>query len=136
MADLLARDLLEPKGEIALNLFPAETADQIEARASVWLAEGFVRSSALSGAARDDAARQWAYYRAWNAVYTRLISLPSSVTVPAGGGHGYSAQQLLEAKERRDLALELHKELVGAVAAAGAHKGLPNPVALRTIIVP
>lgn len=55
--------------------------------------EGYSRAAALTGAAADDAARQWVYYRAYRAVYLRLSTNPESVQFEDAGGHRYGEEQ-------------------------------------------
>lgn len=74
---LTAAQLIDPEGEILPALFPDDDdRAALETRLDVYLQDGYSRA----GAAGDDAARFWAYYRAYNAVYLRLAAALREMT--------------------------------------------------------
>lgn len=133
---LSAADLIAPKGEIEESFFPSRSRDQLEADVSQWANQGLAKAAGLTtDEAKIEAATHWAYYRAYGSVYRRINALPSSVSIPTGGGHSYSASQIAEFKQMMESHLAAFEALI-PVTVAPAKKGLPNPIAVRTVIVP
>lgn len=63
--------LIAPEGEVELSLFPGNSSTQLQARFDVYITEGYTKAPG-----NDDAARAWAYHRAYFAVYLRMSSQP------------------------------------------------------------
>lgn len=80
-------DLRSPTGDLADSLFPGESASQLEARIQGYIDEGAAKDAvvSLTGTDLDDALKAWAYYRAYSAVYVRLLNNPSTVVVSEQG---------------------------------------------------
>jgi hypothetical protein len=82
-------DLKEPQGSLNTTvLFPGETAEQVDARLTAYIAEAVAK-----GSPDDDATRAWTYHRAFNAVYIRMSANPVSVTANEEGGHRFGEDQ-------------------------------------------
>lgn len=80
-------DLRSPTGDLGDSLFPGESPSQLETRIRAYLDEGYTKAAAasLSGADADDAAKAWSYYRAYQAVYVRMLNNPSTVIMERQG---------------------------------------------------
>lgn len=72
-------DLLAPKGDISVSLFPNEDGDAIETRLTGYIEEATAVAAAAGIAAGnlDDAIKAYAYYRAYHAVYVLLLADPA-----------------------------------------------------------
>ncbi len=107
-------DLLSPVGRIDPAVhFPGETTRQVEARVQAYLTDATTRTAAFTDETTGDEARTaWAYYRAYDAVYQRMVSLPSSVAFTDEGSGSYLVTQMQLIKDERDAAFEEYEELV------------------------
>lgn len=113
---LSAEDLLEPKGAVNPSaLFPGESATKVEARLEAYLADGYSQASDLAaGSEQDEAARQWAYYRARDARYQVMVAKASTVDVAGEGSKSYLVTQITLMGELRDQALAAFKAILDA----------------------
>lgn len=119
MPQLSATDLLEPKGELnAPALWPRKDINVVSANLSEYLNEGYGKAAALSEADQHEAARQWAYYRAYKDVYKRLLAMPSTVQTSDQGSSSYLLTQMEHVGELADAALAAHQALVEVVIVA------------------
>lgn len=120
---LAAADLLEPSGEIAAALFPDDTAPpatgagSLLARLTAYLEDAtrvIAAGTVVSGGDEDEAARQWAYYRAWRAVHTAMSA--TAATVTAGGAtpvtRSFLGTQIQNFQTKADGALAAFRALV------------------------
>lgn len=98
MADLAAIDLRSPDGEIEDWLFPDESSDKLNERLDRYLVEGYEKADDddVTGTDRDDAAREWAYYRAYRQAWIRLASSPMRMSLRDVGSADYTQTQLDE----------------------------------------
>src|SRR5215208_1439014 len=89
-------ELLSPKGRLnAGALWPGVDLNEVVGFVGEYLTEGYVKASEISDAdAMDEAARQWAYYRAYQEVYERLLLLPSTVSSSEEGSSSYLLTQM------------------------------------------
>ncbi len=96
--------LLQPTGELEPQLFPHLDAAlsppppvSLEERLDEYLDEGYTRAADYSvGAGDHDAyARAWAYYRAYFAVYQRMIATASEARIDGQGSRRYDPKQAL-----------------------------------------
>lgn len=79
---LTADDLLTSKGELELDWFSPLDLSAVSARLNEWLAEGFRRSDATqSQQVRDDTARAFAYFNAYNNIAKTIARKPKVFTV-------------------------------------------------------
>jgi len=88
------------------TMFPEESSVALDQRLQKYIDEGLAKAVAdgLSGPAEQDAAtKAWAYHRAFDAVFIRLSSNPSSVTLNDQGGSSFLVTQIQNFK---DLAFE------------------------------
>lgn len=90
---LTANALLTPKGRLnAQALWPSAGLDEVQGFIAEYLAEGYVKAAGVSEP--DEAARQWAYYRAWDEAYQRMLLLPSTVSTSDEGSSSYLLTQM------------------------------------------
>lgn len=113
---LEADALLSPTGRLqAAVLWPGVTTATVTAKLEAFLLEAV-------GLTDDaDAQREWAYYRAFDEVYQRMLLMPSSVTFADEGSGSYAVEQMRLVKELRDQALAAYEELI--VVGAGGSTG-------------
>jgi hypothetical protein len=106
-------DLIAPAGEIEEVLFPDEDYTELILRLEYYLTDGYARASGLTDKI-DDAARAWAYHRAYKAVYLRMSASPSETTLNDQGQavfHKDQAERFLALSEEY---LEEFEDLVGS----------------------
>lgn len=90
-----ASSLLAPGGEIEPEFFPEEDLDKVTERLDAYLTEGYAKAAALSaGTDRENAATAWAYYRAYSAIYRRLLAAPSTWSLADEGSASYTQKQI------------------------------------------
>lgn len=115
---LHASDLLTPKGRLnAAALWPAEELDAVTEKLEEYLAEGYTKAEvlALSVGDRDEPARLWANYRAYQEVYERLLLLPSTVSTSDEGSSSYLLTQMEHVGELAEAELTAYRDEVGAL---------------------
>jgi hypothetical protein len=93
---VLPADLLSPAGKIDTAFFPGEDSATLQERLQAYITEGEVRAADLSAdvAAFDSAVILWSYYRAFEAVYLRLMSTPANISIAEEGSTSYTSQQI------------------------------------------
>lgn len=97
---ITATDLLEPSGDVVLDLFPGRTPDQLQALLTAYLTDGYARCPAtLTDADKDRAATAWAYARVNRNVLARLSRTPASFTVDNEGSSTMLAEQIRTFKD-------------------------------------
>jgi len=107
-------DLIAPVGLVEASLFPGEASNVMAERLDGYLDEGYTRATAAEAdeANHDEAAKQWAYHRAFLQVYLRLSANPSQVDVDGKGSHQYLISQINNFKNLSDDALRAHQGLL------------------------
>lgn len=93
---LTADDLLAPKGRVeGKSFFPDLSSTDLAGRLDEYLEQGYDKGIEDGVAAEnsDGAARNYAYYRAFDSVYLSLISNPLSSTTTEGGSASYALEQ-------------------------------------------
>ncbi len=99
-------DLRYPKGRIHPDLFPERSDDDLAADVQAWIIEAYAQARVVelgTGAAQDQAAAAWAYYRAFDAACIALAANPSTHSQSDAGGTSY-------AKDQRDTVCRLAAE--------------------------
>lgn len=92
---LHAVDLLTPRGRLnGAALWPGVVTDVVEESLEAFLDEGYGLAVGVSDP--DEAARLWAYYRAWDETHQRLLAMPSSVQTSDQGSASYLQVQITE----------------------------------------
>lgn len=94
---LTATDLLEPKGALdRLVMWPKVPQSTVAGNLGQYLDDGYARATALAvdAAELDEAARQWAYHRAYANVAQRLNARPASVNIGQQGSANYLTAQI------------------------------------------
>lgn len=132
-----ATDLISPSGPLETRLFPGESSKQLVARITGYISVAFddTRVAALDEAAASDEdeakvdrlVRAYALYRAYLAVYQRMLAEPNSVTQTEKGSSTYTDKQrdgMLALANAQLAAFEA--ELVVEVAATPARKVPPT----------
>ncbi len=107
-------DLLSPVGRLdPAVLWPGETTQQVQLRVQAYLTDATTRTAAFTDETTGDEARTaWVYYRAYDAVYQRMVSLPSAVAFTDEGSGSYVTTQMNLIKDERDAAFTEFDELV------------------------
>lgn len=82
-------------------MFPGDASQDLATRLSAWLLEAYARADVAAlatDAAKDAAARAFAYWRAFDSVWLRMSSSPASVSLTDGGAGSvstsYTASQM------------------------------------------
>ena len=102
---MIATDCLTPSGRLnGAALWPkggrtnpkGYNESEVGETLSAYLQEGYAKAEvvALAAADQDEPARLWAYYRAYQEAYERLLLMPSSVSVSDQGSSGYTQAQI------------------------------------------
>jgi hypothetical protein len=119
---LHASNLLEPKGELeAPVLWPGVELTVVVSGLDEYLAEGYIKAAAIDDADnKDEAARQWAYHRAYRQKWKALLGLPSSVTSSDEGSSSYTQAQIDEWSRLASESLAHFNALISASAGASA----------------
>lgn len=85
---VVAADIRQPKGHIEPELFPAlyvtpNDFTALDARLTQYITEGAAKAAAVvDAAAKDEATKHWAYYRAYYAIYLRYLGMANSSDIP------------------------------------------------------
>jgi hypothetical protein len=110
---LVVADLLAPDGMLELDLFDAtEPGGGTEERAAVWLAQGEEAATLVATtAARDKAARWYAYHRAWAAKADRLAAQLSNADL-TGLSYTIAASQYKHFEQRAKEALAEYENII------------------------
>jgi hypothetical protein len=128
---LKGADLIAPTGKVeGSSMFPDDSSTALVTRMQAYLDEGYRRAQSVDDVSdKDDAARHWAYHRAFEAVFLRLASSPSSVTVQGDGSASYTASQIDHFRNLSQDELALHLELIPADAG-----GVTNTAPITTTV--
>lgn len=111
-----AADTLIPKGRLnPAALWPGVDGNVVRENLEQYLAEGYSKT------ADDEAARTWAYYRAYQEVYERLLLTPSTVSINDEGSASYLLTQMEHVGQLADAALA---EFEGLAAETGSDFGV------------
>ena len=88
---LTATQVTTPVGRIDLaTIWPGTDADTARGYVGEYLAQGYSQA----GATADDAATQWAYYRAFDGLYLRLSARPATAEAKDEGSRTYTQAQI------------------------------------------
>lgn len=93
---VLPADITSPKGELDRTvLFPGESSADFTAQLQAYIDQGSLKAADLTDPDEQDAAvTAWAYYRAYDAVATRMIASRSSMSLPDQGSVSTTAAQI------------------------------------------
>jgi hypothetical protein len=133
---LTAGSLRSPTGDLGDSLFPGESSGQLDSRLQGYLDDGYAKAGAAGVTDPDDQdeiAKAWAYYRAYNAVYIRMLNNPSTVTMERQGSASTLWSQIEAMGKLADAALANYRELLPADIGAGP-PSLPETTAIQTQI--
>src|SRR4026209_2151134 len=88
-------DLLQPTGELWLQLWPGLSSVEVEDQLDEYLSVGSVRAADLLVPSADQELYQkgWAYYSAYRGVYVRMITTPAKVAIEGQGDRTYDPKQ-------------------------------------------
>lgn len=94
-------DVLEPIGDLALELFPGRDPSVVETMLAAYVADGAARVATLvlSEAEKDRAVIAWVYARAYRNVVARLSRTPASFTLTGEGSTTITGEQIRTFKE-------------------------------------
>jgi len=70
-------ELIYPDGQLQVSMFPEE---DLETLVTAWLSEGTEKASEIDSGLRDEAVRDWVYYRAYSAIADRLAMTPDQAS--------------------------------------------------------
>ena len=120
---LTAQDLLTPRGRLnGAALWPGVSAEEVDETLGTYLDEGYAKPevAALAVGDRDDPARLWAYHRAYQEAYERLLLTPSTVNTSDQGGSSFLLTQIEHVGELAVAALAEFNDAVGEAADSGS----------------
>lgn len=108
-----ANDLVVDRGVLEPKLFwPALSRSKALEKLNAFLADAVTRTSSMTaGADKDEAQRQWAYYRAYAEVYNRLSISAESIDVRDEGSRSNSKDMRDRVKLLMDEALAAFEDL-------------------------
>lgn len=91
---LTVENLVTPKGRLnGPALWPGTPVEEVAETVAAFLEEGYAKAAAIVDEAQmDEAARQWAYHRAYQEAYERLLLLPSTVSTDEGSASSLLTQ--------------------------------------------
>lgn len=97
-------DLLTPRGRLERKvIWPGLSAGKVTEFLTAYLAEAAVEAAAISDATqKEKAEKAWAYYRAKDEQFNRMIGQPAQVSDADEGSQTYTADQIAEVKAERD----------------------------------
>lgn len=92
---LTPTDLLEPIGDLSPELFPGKDAAAIDTQLQAYLTDGYGRVPAtITGTSADNAAKAWAYTRAYQNVLIRLSRTPATANLTNEGSYTILGEQI------------------------------------------
>lgn len=95
---ITGQDLISPAGEVEEALFPGEDSASITARLDGYVTDAYQRINVaapdMAEADKDRAAEDWAYHRAYTAVYIRLSAEPAQASLDDQGSRSYLISQI------------------------------------------
>ncbi len=112
-------DLLTPLGRLDRKvLWPGTSSLTVTTYLPAYLADAAAEAVEITDtAANDKAQKWWAYYRAYDEVYQRLLSQPASVSDSDEGSQSYLVAQIEMMRDRAGEALTAFNEIVEAETA-------------------
>jgi hypothetical protein len=118
--------VIAPQGEVEHEvMFPGDSPEDFAARIA-----GYVHDANKRAGDNADAARAWAYHRAFSAVATRLMTMPTSATLAEGGSYSHMVTQLTIAQQRAQFWLDaFDTAMAPVIVVEGVMHG-----AVRTVI--
>ncbi len=129
-------DLLSPSGPLDTSLFPGEASNVVEVRIQKYLDEAYNDPRVviqLDAGRKDNLARNYALWRAFDAVYLRMTSQPIALAITDKGSHGFSNEQIRNMKQLADKYLADFNGLL-VVSSDTASRGLPGTVSIRNTV--
>ena len=126
-------DLIAPGGEVEAALFPGEDNAAITARLDGYVVDAYARINAaapgMAEAEKDRAAEDWAYHRAFTAVFLRLSAEPARAELEDQGSRSYLVSQIQSFKTQAQEKLqEFNRRLETAVGGTGLPPSMGVPV--------
>jgi len=109
MAALTYADILDPVGKVLPSMFPSDTTAALQDRLTGWLTEAYAKPEVVAitdDAVKNDAARAWVYYRAFDSVANRMMLTASKVSLTDQGSQEFTNQQLAYFVSLRNSAFE------------------------------
>jgi len=116
-----AADLLFPVGPLeAAVLWPGVSLTTVNGYLEAFIEDGVTRVASWTAAARDAGTKQWAIYRALDAVVRQFVYNASQVAFADEGSAGMSSEQFKMMQADRDAALAAFEELEADVTSDDA----------------
>lgn len=93
MPPLSSVDLLAPEGDLEVSWFLPLDSVEVNRRIEGWLTQGYKHTDGASAEAlRDDVAKSFAYYKAYEHIATSLARRPNTVTFNESGAKTHSSE--------------------------------------------
>lgn len=87
------QQLKTPQGELEPEWFPL---GDIDGRLNAWLDEATARVANLSASIRDASIKAYCYWKAYEAIYRRMLASPKAITVDSGKTESeYDVRQMM-----------------------------------------
>lgn len=136
MANLTNADILYPKGKVKPEYFPGSTT--VAADITAWLTDAYANAivaALTTQAARDVAARAYAYYRAFETILLDMSADPSSVEMPDQGSKSWLLSQIEKFEAIRDENKAVWEDIITPPAEAVAEfQEFPPTMAMTTSV--
>lgn len=86
-------DLLQPKGELWLQLWPGLPLEDLYVQLDQYLVEGAEKAADMATADQEAGQKAWGYYRAYHGVYLRMAATPASAETKDQSKRDYDPKQ-------------------------------------------
>lgn len=112
---LTALNLIAPEGEIERALFPSEDAAALEMRLQTYLTTAYTMLASLSlptGVDLDEAARVYAYFRAYQAVHLIMSRTAATASIDGEASRSFLVSQIEAFETLRDKYEQLWQDVL------------------------
>lgn len=130
---VVAADLLDPKGPLQPALFPSDDSTALTTRLTGYISQNTTATGNLTGTTLDQTVTEYALYKAYSAVRTRIMSNPADVSFEGEGAQKYSDFQLEEISRWADQHLANFQAIVAGTGAVEAPL-LPPTMSTENIV--
>lgn len=97
---ITTESLVAPEGRLNPKLFPTDSEEDFQERLEAYVEEAITKTASLEDESKaEEAQKAWAYYRAYDEIYTRMITSPVEIDLDVGGKGTFDTKQF-EAIER------------------------------------
>lgn len=100
---ITTESLVAPEGRLTIKLFPRDSEDEFQERLEAYVEEAISKTTSITDEAKaEEAQKAWAYYRAYDAVYERMITSPMEVDLDVGGKGAFDPKQFMAIERLKD----------------------------------